>query len=55
MYVSTWTSMRLAPVRCRVLLHSLLPTDYSQAHNALGFGDRKFSTLNCIIYNCPPV
>ena len=26
-YVSTWTSMRLAPVRCRVLLHSLLPTD----------------------------
>ena len=25
--VSTWTSMRLAPVRCRVLLHSLLPTD----------------------------
>jgi len=27
LYVSTWTSMRLAPVRCRVLLHSLLPTD----------------------------
>jgi len=25
--VSTWTSMRLTPVRCRVLLHSLLPTD----------------------------
>jgi len=24
LYVSTWTSMRLAPVRCRVLLHSLL-------------------------------
>ena len=27
LYVSTWTSMRLASVRCRVLLHSLLPTD----------------------------
>jgi len=27
LYVSTWTSMRLAPVRCRVLLHSLLATD----------------------------
>ena len=25
--VSTWTSMRLASVPCRVLLHSLLPTD----------------------------
>ena len=25
--MSTWTSMRRAPVRCRVLLHSLLPTD----------------------------
>ena len=25
--VSTWTSMRLAPVRCRMLLHSLLLTD----------------------------
>jgi len=27
LYVSTWTSMRLAPVRCRMLLHSLLSTD----------------------------
>ena len=27
LYVSTWTSMHLAPVRCRVLLHSLLPSD----------------------------
>ena len=27
LYVSIWTSMRLAPVRYRVLLHSLLPTD----------------------------
>jgi len=31
LYVSTWTSLRLAPVRCRVLLHSLLPTDDSAA------------------------
>jgi len=26
LYVSTWTSIRLAPVRCRVRLHSILPT-----------------------------
>jgi len=55
LYVSTWTSMRLAPVRCRVLLHSLLPTDNDCNSSSLSttiikfsiFSDptRKFSTL----------
>ena len=35
LYVSTWTSMRLAPVRCRVLLHSLLPTDDACSSSSL--------------------
>ena len=34
-FVSTWTSMRLAPFRCRVLLHSLLPTDDSCSSSSL--------------------
>ena len=35
LYVSTWTSKRLAPVRCRVLLHSLLPTDDACSSSSL--------------------
>ena len=33
--VSTWTSMRLASVPCRVLLHSLLPTDDACSSSSL--------------------
>jgi len=35
LYVSTWTSMRLGLVRCRVLLHSVLPTDYACSSSSL--------------------
>jgi len=43
LYVSTWTSMRLAPVRCRVLLHSLLPTDDACSSSSLSTTIIKFS------------
>ena len=43
LYVSTWTSMRLAPVRCRVLLHSLLPTDDACSSSSLSTTVIKFS------------
>ena len=42
-YVSTWTSMRLAPVLCRVLLHSLLPTDDACSSSSLSTTVIKFS------------
>ena len=42
LYVSTWTSMRLAPVRCRVLLHSLLPTDDACSSSSLSTTVIKF-------------
>ena len=41
--VSIWTSMRLAPVRCRVLLHSLLPTDDACSSSSLSTTVIKFS------------
>jgi len=43
LYVSTWTSMRLAPVLCRVLLHSLLPTDDACSSSSLSTTVIKFS------------
>jgi len=43
--VSEWTSMRLAPVRCRVLLHSLLPTDDACSSSSLSTTDIKFSII----------
>jgi len=43
LYVSTWTFMRLAPVRCRVLLHSLLPTDDASSSSSLSTTVIKFS------------
>ena len=42
LYVSTWTSMRLAPVRCRVLLHSLLPTHSASSSSSLSTTVIKF-------------
>ena len=42
LYVSTWTSMRLAPVRCRVLLHCLLPTDDACSSSSLSTTVIKF-------------
>ena len=45
-YVSTWTSMRLAPVRCRVLLHSLLPTDDACSSSGLSTTVIKFSIFS---------
>ena len=41
-YVSTWTFMHLAPVRCRVLLHSLLPTDDACSSSSLSTTVIKF-------------
>ena len=46
LYVSTWTSMRLAPVRCRVLLHSLLPTDDACSSSSLSTTVIKFSIFS---------
>jgi len=43
LYVSTSTSMHLAPVRCRVLLHSLLPTDDGCSSSSLSTSVIKFS------------
>ena len=45
-YVSTWTSMHLAPVRCRVLLHSLLPTDDACSSSSLSTTVIKFSIFS---------
>ena len=45
-YVSTWTSMRLAPVRCRVLLYSLLPTDDACSSSSLSTTVIKFSIFS---------
>ena len=45
-YVSTWTSMCLAPVRCRVLLHSLLPTDDACSSYSLSTTVIKFSIFS---------
>ena len=45
LYVSTWTSMRLAPVRCRVLLHSVLSTDDACSSSSLSDPTRKLSAL----------
>ena len=45
-YVSTWTSMRLAPVRCRVLLHSLLPTDDARSSSSLSTTVIKFTIFS---------
>ena len=42
LYVSTWTSMRLAPVRCRVLIHSLLPADDACSSSSLSTTVIKF-------------
>jgi len=44
--VSTWTSMRLAPIRCRVLLHSLLPTDDACSSSSLSTTVIKFSIFS---------
>jgi len=46
LYVSAWTSMRLAPVRCRVLLHSLLPTDDACSSSSLSTTVIKFSIFS---------
>ena len=46
LYVSTWTSMRLPPVRCRVLLHSLLPTDDACSSSSLWTTVIKFSIFS---------
>ena len=46
LYVSTWTSMRLAPVRCRMLLHSLLPTDDACSSSSLSMTVIKFSIFS---------
>jgi len=46
LYVSTWTSMRLAPVRCRVLLHSLLPIDDACSSSSLSTTVIKFSIFS---------
>jgi len=46
LYMSTWTSMRLAPVRCRVLLHSLLPTDDACSSFSLSTTVIKFSIFS---------
>jgi len=46
LYVSTWTSMRLAPVSCRVLLHSLLPTDDACSSSSLSKTVIKFSIFS---------
>jgi len=46
LYVSTWTSMRLVPVRCRVLLHSLLPTDDACSSSSLSTTVIKFSIFS---------
>ena len=46
LYVSTWTSMRLAPVRCRVLLHYLLPTDDACSSPSLSTTVIKFSIFS---------
>ena len=46
LYVSTWTSMRLAPVRCCVLLHSLLPTDDACSSSSLSTTVIKFSIFS---------
>jgi len=46
LYVSTWTSMRLAPVHCRVLLHSLLPTDDACSSSSLSTTVTKFSIFS---------
>ena len=45
-YMATWTSMRLAPVRCRVLLHSLLPTDDACSSSSLSTTVIKFSIFS---------
>ena len=46
LYVSTWTSIRLSPVRCRVLLHSLLPTDDACSSSSLSTTVIKFSIFS---------
>ena len=46
LYVSTWTSMHLAPVRCRVRLHSLLPTDDARSSSNLSTTVIKFSIFS---------
>jgi len=46
LYVSTWTSMCLAPVSCRVLLHSLLPTDDACSSSSLSTPVIKFSIFS---------
>ena len=46
LYVSTWTSMRLAPVRCRMLLHSFLPTDDACSSSSLSTTVIKFSIIS---------
>jgi len=46
LYVSTLTSMRVAPVRCRVLLHSLLPTDDACSSSSLSTTVIKFSIFS---------
>jgi len=46
LYVSTWTSMCLAPVRCRVLLHSLLPTHDACSSSSLSTTVIKFSIFS---------
>ena len=44
--VYTWTSMRLAPVRCRMLLHSLLSTDDACSSSSLSTTVIKFSIFS---------
>jgi len=44
--VYTWTSMHLAFVRCRVLLHSLLPTDDACSSSSLSTTVIKFSIFS---------
>ena len=51
LYVSTWTFMRLAPVRCRVLLHSHLPTDDVCSSSSLSTTVIKFSIFSDPIAN----
>ena len=41
-----WTSMRLASLRCRVLLHSLLPTDDACSSSSLSTTVIKFSIFS---------
>jgi len=44
--LSTWTSMCLAPVCCRVRLHSLLPTDDACSSSSLSTTVIKFSIFS---------